>query len=80
MSYLCHMRTTIELPDELLSRAKTAAAVSGLSLREFFMDAVRAKLAPEQRKVRKAPPAVGVASAKPITALTREQIDAAMFG
>lgn len=74
------MRTTIELPDEFLARAKRAAAANGSSLREFFMEAVRAKLALEQKKVRKAPPAVGGAGAQPIATLTREQVDAAMFG
>jgi hypothetical protein len=74
------MRTTIELPDELLVLARNSAAVNGISLRQFFIEAVRARLAPEKRKVRKAPPAIGDAQAPRMTAPTREQIDEAMFG
>jgi Arc/MetJ family transcription regulator len=74
------MRTTIELPDELLAQAKSSAALSGISLRQFFMEAVRSRLAPEKRKVRKAPPAIGDARASRLKVLTREQIDEAMFG
>ena len=74
------MRTTIELPDELLALARNSAAVNGISLRQFFIEAVQSRLAPEKRKVRKAPPAIGDAHAPRTTALTREQIDEAMFG
>jgi hypothetical protein len=74
------MRTTIELPDELLAMAKSSAALSGISLRQFFIEAVRFRLAPEKRKVRKPPPAIGDAHARRMKALTREQIDEAMFG
>ena len=38
------MRTTIELPDALLARAKSQAALEGQSLKEFFIDAVEIKL------------------------------------
>jgi hypothetical protein len=74
------MRTTIELPDELLALAKSSAALNGISLRQFFIEAVQSRLAPEKRKLRKAPPAIGDAHAPPMTKLTREQIDEAMFG
>jgi len=74
------MRTTIELPDELLAQAKSTAALTGISLRQFFIEAVRYRLTPEKRKVRRAPPAIGRSDAPPMTALTREQIDEAMFG
>jgi hypothetical protein len=74
------MRTTIEFPDELLALAKSSAALDGISLRQFFIEAVQSRLAPEKRKVRKAPPAIGDAHAPHMTALTREQIDEAMFG
>jgi hypothetical protein len=79
------MRTTIELPDELLAKAKSRAAISGISLRQFFIEAVQSRLAPEKRKVRKAPPAIGEAlteetGASRMQPLTREQIDEAMFG
>ncbi len=80
MAYLWHMRTTVELPDELLSQAKIAAAQKGISLRQFFIEAVLQRLSPEKTKVRRAPPTVGDAGAPPMRALTREQIDEAMFG
>jgi hypothetical protein len=74
------MRTTIELPDELLALARSSAALNGISLRQFFIEAVQSRLAPEKRKLRKAPPAIGDAHAPRMTTLRREQIDEAMFG
>jgi hypothetical protein len=74
------MRTTIELPDELLSQAKSRAALEGVSLREFFISAVRQKLSPPVRKLRRAPPAIGDENGPRIPDLTREQIDDAIFG
>ena len=54
------MRTTIEIPDDLLVRAKGRAAASGISLRTFFTEAVERKLEerklePEKKKVRRPP-------------------------
>ena len=74
------MRTTIELPDALLAKAKSSAALNGISLRQFFIEAVLSRLAPETRKVRKAPPSIGDTQAPHMKVLTREQIDDAMFG
>ncbi len=74
------MRTTVELPDELLLRAKSRAALEGISLREFFIAAVRQRLEPPTGKVRRAPPVIGDKSGPPIPDLTREQTDEAMFG
>lgn len=74
------MRTTIELPDELLARAKSRAALSGLSLKEFFIDALSRSLAPQNRKTRRPPPAIGSPRARRIRDLKQEQIDEAMFG
>ena len=74
------MRTTVELPDELLARAKIHVAARGITLRQFFVEAVQLGLRPETKKVRRAPPSVGNADGPPIPALTREQIDEAMFG
>jgi hypothetical protein len=73
------MRTTVELPDELLAEAKSRAALEGLSLREFFIAAVKQKLAPPPRKLRRPPPVIGK-DGPPIPDLTREQTDEAMFG
>lgn len=74
------MRTTIELPDNLLAQAKVRAAVSGVSLRQFFIQAIEQSLAPESRKTRRTPPAVGGPRCARIRVLTPEQIDEAMFG
>jgi hypothetical protein len=74
------MRTTIEFPDELLSQAKSRAALEGLSLREFFIAAVRQKLAPADRKARGPVPVIGDENGPPMPDLSREQIDDAMFG
>jgi hypothetical protein len=74
------MRTTVELPDELLIKAKSDAAQHGISLRQFFIEAVQEKLAPRKAKVRREPPCIGDVNAPRMKALTREQIDEAMFG
>jgi hypothetical protein len=74
------MRTTIELPDELLALAKSSAALNGISLRQFFIEAVQSRLSPAKKKVRKAPPAIGASNAPRVKTLTREQVDEAMFG
>jgi hypothetical protein len=46
------MRTTLRLDDALLRRAKAAAAVSGRSLNDLIVDAVRAALAPRTSPAR----------------------------
>ena len=74
------MRTTIELPDDLLIRAKSRAALAGISLRELFVQAIEQRLAPERKKVRRPPPEIGSTDAPRIGVLTPEQIDEAMFG
>jgi len=74
------MRTTIELPDELLAQAKSQAALSGISLRRFFIDAVEQKLAAPPVKTRRPLPVVGGPGGPRIEVLTPEQIDEAMFG
>lgn len=51
------MRTTIELPDELMTRAKIQAAVEGTSLKNFFVSAVERRLA-EKKKPRLPPPVI----------------------
>jgi hypothetical protein len=74
------MRTTIEMPDDLLAEAKSRAAVDGISLKTFFLQAVAQRLSPEKTRVRRPPPAIGNPDARPIGVLTPEQIDEAMFG
>ena len=39
------MKTTLEIPDAIVRRAKSAAAQRGVPLREFVTQAVREKLA-----------------------------------
>lgn len=39
------MKTTLEIPDRIFRRAKSAAAARGVSLREFVTEAVKDKLA-----------------------------------
>ena len=84
MAHLWHMRTTIEMPDDLLSRAKSAAALSRISLRAFFIEAVEEKLtatiSSKPVKVRKAPPAIGGLDGATISPVSRELLDEAMFG
>lgn len=78
------MRTTVELPDELLHQAKVKAALDGVSLRQFFIQAVSRNLTPPKAKIRRLPPMIGghigEESVPRTAALTREQIDEAMFG
>lgn len=44
------MRTTINLPDDLLSRAKKAALDADMTLTEIIADALREALAKRKRK------------------------------
>lgn len=43
------MKTTLEIPDAIFRRAKSAAAEHGISFREFVTAAVADKLAAERR-------------------------------
>ena len=38
------MKTTVEIPDSIFRQAKAAAASQGVSLKDFFTDAVTLKL------------------------------------
>ncbi len=42
-----HVKTTIELPDDLFREAKATAARRGTALKEFFREALAEKLARE---------------------------------
>ncbi|HWE48651.1 MAG TPA: hypothetical protein VG273_02615 [Bryobacteraceae bacterium] len=70
----------MELPDHLLKQAKSRAAMSGVSLRQFFIEAIENRLAPESGKTRRDPPVLGGPKAPRLGVLTAEQIDEAMFG
>jgi hypothetical protein len=41
------MRTTVELPDRLYRQVKARAALKGQTIKTFFLDAIRDKLASE---------------------------------
>lgn len=43
------MKTTLEIPDSIFRRAKSAAAVRGIPLREFVTEAVKDKLAADSK-------------------------------
>jgi hypothetical protein len=45
------MKTTLEIPDRLFRRTKSAAAEDGIPLREFVTEAVREKLAARAKVV-----------------------------
>jgi hypothetical protein len=49
---ISRMKTTIRLDDGLLRRATAAAAVSGRSLTDLIVDAIRAALAPRTSPAR----------------------------
>ena len=72
------MRTTVELPDELLTRAKTRAAIDGVSIKVLFIQALEQKLAETPVKPRLDPPVLRTGGSK--FDVTRKQIDEAMFG
>jgi plasmid stability protein len=48
------MKTTVELPDRLYRQLKARAALKGQSIKAFFIDAIRDKLAAEQSPQKKA--------------------------
>ena len=41
-----HMKTTLDMDENLLRRAKELAAAAGISLRDFVEDALRARMLP----------------------------------
>lgn len=47
------MKTTLEIPDAIFRRAKSAAAERGIPLREFVTEAVEEKLESHQKSAEK---------------------------
>ena len=74
------MRTTVELPDHLLTQVKLRATANGISLRQFFIQAIESRLAAGPVKARLTPPCIGGPDGPRLGLLTAEQIDEAMFG
>jgi len=70
----------IELPGELLERARARAKAEGTSLNQLFILALEENLSSSKPSVRRAPPAFDSPDAQPIKVLTPEQMDEAMFG
>ncbi len=50
------MKTTIDIPDELLRLAKARASLRGVSLRQFVTDTLRARLEREEKRARATDP------------------------
>ena len=50
------MRSTVELPGHLLTQVKLRATANGISLRQFFIQAVESRLAGGPVKARLVPP------------------------
>jgi len=78
------MKTTVEIPDAVFRKAKTAAASRGQSLKQFLNHAIEAELGHERQKGGGTPPwmkfvgTLSKAEAKRINAVVErefEQID-----
>jgi len=50
------VKTTIDIPDELLRLAKARASLGGVSLRQFVTDTLRARLEHEEKRARATDP------------------------
>jgi hypothetical protein len=50
------MKTTIDIPDELLRLAKARASLNGVSLRQFVTDTLRSRLEREENQARATDP------------------------
>jgi hypothetical protein len=71
------MRTTIEFPDELLTRAKVRAAQEGITMKQLFTSAIEQRLSPPEKKKGRYPPPV-IITGGPVRDATREEIAEAM--
>ncbi|HRQ64404.1 MAG TPA: hypothetical protein PKZ76_06010 [Xanthomonadaceae bacterium] len=70
------MRTTIDLPDDVLRRAKIKAVERGSSLREFVVAAIRRELkesSPAPRRRMTCPP-IKLAADSPLRTLSPDEI------
>ena len=74
------MRTTVDLPDDLFRRAKAAAAMRGVKLKDLIASCLERSLGPsgEQQPMRierKLPSQVRRKTGKPIPALRNAEIE-----
>jgi len=77
MIWATHMKTTLEIDDRLLLRAKRHAAARGTTLRAVVEDALRASLAPrpsEAARYRFAPPTVRGSSPPAVNVADRQAL------
>lgn len=49
------MRTTIDIPDEILKKAKIKAVEDGISLKDFFLNALEKQLGEKRKPLAEAP-------------------------
>ena len=69
------MRTTLDLPDDVLRQAKIAAVERGLTLRQVVIDALKHELgsaAPRRRRLTKPP--VQLSADAPLRSLSPDEI------
>lgn len=70
------MRTTLDLPDDVLRRAKITAVEGGSSLRQLVIDALQREMeepAPARRRRMTSPP-IKLASDSPLRTLSPDEI------
>lgn len=73
------MRTTLDLPDNLLRQAKIAAVRRGSTLRDLVASGLRRELAePDRRQARPALPAIRLPADAPALRMTPEALKAAL--
>ena len=76
------MRTTLDLPDDLMRQAKAVAALRGMKLRELIASFIEQGLgkapqaSPPEKVKRKLPKGVKKSTGKPIRALSNAEIEA----
>lgn len=70
------MRTTLDLPDDLLKRAKIVAVERGATLRELVADALRRELegSPPPRRRRLTKPPIRLTADSPLRSMSTDQI------
>ena len=69
------MRTTLELPDDLLRRAKIAAVERGSTLRQLVIDALQREMASNERPRRRlTKPPIKLAADAPLRSMSPESV------